>query len=55
MLESCIFMQISAKFLPKTNSSTSVKAEFWDGQFCKRLSSTNSTVNRISIKTLEKY
>ena len=42
MLESYIFRQISAKFLPKTKSSTIVETLFWDVQFCKRLFSTIS-------------
>jgi len=40
MLESEIFRQISAKLLPKTNSSTIVETSFWDGEFSKRLFST---------------
>jgi len=42
VLENYIFRQISAKFLQKTKSSTIVETYFYDGQFCKRLSSTIS-------------
>jgi len=42
MLESYIFRQTYAKFLPKTNSITIVKILVEDGLFCKRLISTIS-------------
>jgi len=52
MLESYMFRKISVKLLPKTKSSTIVETWFQNGQFCKCLL---PLVNRISIKTLEKY
>jgi len=39
ILQSYIFRQISAKFLPKTKNSSIVETSFKNGQFCKRLSS----------------
>jgi len=54
MLENYIFRQTSAKFLPKTNSSTIVwRLSFRMGSFAKDFLQT--LVNRISIKPLEKY
>jgi len=55
MLESYIFRQISAKFLPKTKSSTSLlwRLSFTMGSFAKDC--FQPLVKRISIKTLDKH
>ena len=47
MLESYIFRQISAKTLPNAKATLFWRLSFWDGQFCKSLSSSAGFTYRL--------